>query len=39
MNTGEPIGISSSNDPGSVTFEQGETSMPIEEFEQKSRKI
>ena len=30
MNTGGPIGSSSSNNPGSLTFEQEERSIPTE---------
>ena len=38
MSTGWPTWSSSSNNLGSVDFEQVETSIPIDEFEQKLRK-
>jgi len=39
MNIGGRTGSSSSNNPGSVTFERGETSILAEEFEQRLKKI
>ena len=39
IKTSEPTDSSASNNPGWVTFEQGETSISTEEFERKHKKI